>query len=306
MTALLGQYDVIVLDDLSTTSDIEGRTFVGDDFTGAGSANLAIALAVPASDSSFVVVDDIVAGSPLNLNAGSLRIGGTSNGRIVNYNGGGSLIADPSLSVEPNATILKNASQTIAGYASNNTATIPSGQPGALKFTVTSTNACGVAVFDVPGSVFSNGNVQQIELDPGSASTIVINVSGTSINWTTGNMVSQFTSTFWRARVLWNFHQATSINFNSRNMMGAVLAPLANVSTTGNIDGSIAANSLTTSSEVHLPTFVGNPECTSPTPTPKPTASPTPTPKPTASPTPTPKPTASPTPKPTASPAPTP
>ena len=268
MTTLMGHYDVIVLDDLGTTSDIEGRAFVGDDFVSSGSANLAIHLAVPSNDSTFVVVDDIVAGSPLNLNAGSLRIGGTSNGRVVNYNGGGSLIADPSLSVEPNATILKNASLAIAGYASNNVAIIPSPQPGALKFNVTSTDACGVAVFDIPGSVFSNGNVQQIELSPGSASTIVINVSGASINWTQGNMVSQFTSATWRARVLWNFHQATSINFNSRNMMGAVLAPLANVSTTANIDGSIAANSLTTSAEVHLPNFVGNPECVGPTPTP--------------------------------------
>ena len=324
MTSLLGQYDVIVLDDLSTSSDVEGRTFVGDDVTGTGSANFAIALAVPSSDSTLVVVDDVVAGNPLNLNAGSLRIGGTTNGRIVNYNGGGSLIADPSLSVEPNATILKNASQTIAGYASNNTVTIPSGQPGPLKFKVTSTDACGVAVFDVPASVFSNSNVQQIELDPGSASTIVINVSGTSVNWTSGNMVSQFTSAFWRARVLWNFHQATSIAFGSHNMMGAVLAPLANVTTSANVDGSIAANSLTTSSEVHLPTFVGNPQCASPTPTPvatptpKPTASPTPvvtpTPKPTASPTPTATPTSTPaatptataTPTPTASPTPTP
>ena len=306
MTALLGQYDVIVLDDLSTTSDIEGRTFVGDDFTGTGSANLAIAIAVPSSDSTFVVVDDVVAGSPLNLNAGSLRIGGTSNGRTVNYNGGGALIADPSLNVEPNATILKNASLTIAGYASNNTATIPSGQPGPLKFKVTSTDACGVAVFDVPASVFSNGNVQQIELDPGSASTIVINVSGSSVSWTSGNMVSQFTSAFWRARVLWNFHQATSIAFNSRNMMGAVLAPLADVTASGNIDGSIAADSLVTSSEVHLPNFVGNPECVSPTPTPKPTATPSPTPKPTATPTPKPTATPSPTPKPTATPTPTP
>ena len=308
MTALLGQYDVIVLDDLSTTSDIEGRTFVGDDFTGTGSANLAIAIAVPSSDSTFVVVDDVVAGSPLNLNAGSLRIGGTSNGRTVNYNGGGALIADPSLNVEPNATILKNASLTIAGYASNNTATIPSGQPGPLKFKVTSTDACGVAVFDVPASVFSNGNVQQIELDPGSASTIVINVSGSSVSWTSGNMVSQFTSAFWRARVLWNFHQATSIAFNSRNMMGAVLAPLADVTASGNIDGSIAADSLVTSSEVHLPNFVGNPECVSPTPTPKPTATPSPTPKPTATPTPTPMatPTSSPTPTPTGTPTPTP
>src|SRR5262249_31932976 len=160
---------------------------------------------------------------------------------IINYNGGGSLISDPSLSVEPNATILKDASTTIAGYAANNSPTIPSGQPGPLKFTVTQTDACGAAVFSIAGSLPPHGTVQQIELDPGSAQTIVINVSGTSINWSSGNMVSQFTDTFWRARVLWNFYEATSIQFNSRDMMGAVLAPLANITTSANIDGSVVA-----------------------------------------------------------------
>ena len=126
--SLMGSYDVIVLDDLSTSSDIEGRTFVGDDIISTGSANFAIHLATPATESTLVVVDDIVSGNPLNLNAGSLRIGGTSNGRVVNYNGGGALIADPSLNVEPNATILKDGSTTIAGYAPNNTATVPSGR----------------------------------------------------------------------------------------------------------------------------------------------------------------------------------
>lgn len=43
------------------------------------------------SEAMLVVVHDIVAGNPLNLNAGSLRIGGTSNGRKINYNGGGAV-----------------------------------------------------------------------------------------------------------------------------------------------------------------------------------------------------------------------
>jgi choice-of-anchor A domain-containing protein len=308
--ALMGHYDLIVLGDLSTSSDVEGRTWVGDDIVSSSSANFAIHLATPPGESTLVVVDDIVAGSPLSLQAGSLRIGGTTNGRIVNYNGGGGLIADPSL--DPAATIatLTNASATLADIPANNAATIPSGQPGPLRFTVSAIDACGVAVFNVSAAdVFSNPNVQQIELQPGSASTILINVSGASVNWNQGNMVSSFTDIGWRARVLWNFHQATSIQLNSRNFMGALLAPLASVTTTGNLDGSVAVQNLMTSAEVHLPTFAGDPQCVTPTPTPTPapTATPTPTPAPTATPTPTPAPTATPTPTPapTATPTPT-
>src|SRR4051812_32600779 len=40
MTAMK-QYDLITLGNLSTSSDVEGRTFVGNSFTGANSANFA-------------------------------------------------------------------------------------------------------------------------------------------------------------------------------------------------------------------------------------------------------------------------
>ncbi len=299
--ALLGHYGVITLDDLASSSDIEGRIFVGDDYVGTSSATLLSALVTPPSETTWVVVGDIVPGSPLSLNSGSLRIRGTTNGRVINFNGGGSLIPDPSLTVGPTATTLLDASATLASLPANNAATIPTDQAGPLRFVVTSTDACGVAVFDVSAQdVFTNGKVQQIELEPNGASTILINVSGSSVSWTTGNMVGNFTSTFWRARVLWNFHEATSISLGSRNLMGALLAPLANVIASGNIDGSVAVRSLKTSAEVHLPTFAGDVGCVVPTPTP--TGAPTPTP----SAVPTPTPTAAPTPTPTVAPTPTP
>ncbi|HEY8516182.1 MAG TPA: choice-of-anchor A family protein [Candidatus Binatia bacterium] len=304
----LKHYSVIVLDDLSTSSDVEGRTFVGDDIVSTSSANFAIAISTTTGDGTLVVVDDIVAGSPLNLNAGSLRIGGTTNGRVVNYNGGGSLIPDPSLSVAPVIATLTAGSAALAAIPANNVATIPAGQPGPLRFTVTSTDECGVAVFNVSAAeVFGNPSVQQIELDPNGASTILINVSGTSVNWSHGNMVGSFTNTHWRARVLWNFHEATSLQLGSRNIMGAVLAPYAAVTTSANIDGSIAASSLTTTAEVHLPTFVGE-VCGGPTPTPTATPTPTPivTPTPTPVVTPTPTPVVTPTPTPVVTPTPTP
>jgi hypothetical protein len=50
--ALLSHYSVIALDDLSTTSDVEGRTFVGDDVVSTSSATFAIAIAPPPAEST--------------------------------------------------------------------------------------------------------------------------------------------------------------------------------------------------------------------------------------------------------------
>lgn len=60
-----------------------------------------------------------------------------------------------------------------------------------------------------------------------------------------------------RDNIIWNFYEATTVNFGSRNMMGQVIAPYAHVTSQGNIDGSIFARSLTTTGEVHLPGYNG-------------------------------------------------
>ncbi|MBX3015872.1 MAG: choice-of-anchor A family protein, partial [Caldilineaceae bacterium] len=82
-------------------------------------------------------------------------------------------------------------------------------------------------------------------------------VAGTSVNWNDGNKVSRFTESTWRQQVIWNFYEATTIELGSRNFMGALLAPLATVKASGNIDGSAAVRSLSTTAELHQPEFSG-------------------------------------------------
>ncbi len=252
----MGRYSLIVLNNLSTSSDVENRTFVGGSLVSTSSANFAINTnGVAASEAMLVVAGDIVAGNPINLNAGSLRLKGSSNGRIINYNGGGSLIADPSLSNGPITSKLQEASAELASQVANNGVTIAG---NAAKFQVTETTDDGVAIFQVAGADLFGGAIAQIELIPGGASTIVINVTGGSINWVGGNMVGSFNSTNWRSNIIWNFPQATTINMGSYNFMGALLAPYAAVTAAGNLDGAVAVSSLTTTAEVHQPTFSGD------------------------------------------------
>lgn len=257
----MSRYSLIVLDDLTTSSFVESRTFVGGSLISTASASFGVNVnGISANDAILSVVHDIVAGDPLNLNAGSLRLGGSNNGRAVNFNGGGSLMSDTFLSDGPITSLLQSATAQLAAATADNGVVLPVGQPGAAKFQVTTTPAGGVAVFQVSSAeLFSNGLVQQMELYPGNAGAIVINVTGATIDWSgAGDLVGDFTNSLWRSRVIWNFPQATSINLGYHNMMGAVLAPYAAVTTAANLDGSVAVRALTTSAEIHQPTFVGD------------------------------------------------
>lgn len=251
-------YNAIIFNDLKTTSDIEGRTFVGHNFTGTNSANFGIHLknTTSATDRTLVIGNDLASGNPLNLQRGSLYIGGSSNGRIVNYNGGGSKIADAAI-MDDLAEIQDYAigqSLAMQSLVADSTVSLPGSQPGPTKFFATA-GADGLAVFNVNAAdIFSNPKGQQFELIPDAFTTqVVINVGGTTVNWTQGNMVGAFTQDYWQGHLLWNFYEAETINFNSFNMHGAVLAPNASITTSANIDGLVVADNLTTSAEVHLP-----------------------------------------------------
>lgn len=259
----LSDYGVVVSGNLSTNSDIEGRTIVGGDITSKSSANFGIKLKnkVPKKDLVLRVQGNVVAGSPLQLNAGSLELGGSLNGRIVNYNGGGSLVSNPKADYREIFSDLTLASQNLATYGANSEALLIAngpGQPGPFRMTA-SPDSSGLAVFSINAqNLFGNKLAQQIELITKGASDILINVAGKSVNWTAGNMVGDLTKEYWRERVVWNFYEATSVDFGSKNMMGQVLAPYASVTASGNIDGSIFAKNLTTTSEVHFPGYNGS------------------------------------------------
>lgn len=255
----LNSYSVITRGDFFTTSDVEGRTIVGGNFTSSTSSTFGSEFQgkVPASDKTLRIAGNISNGNPISLNAGSLELGGSDNGRIIDYNGGGSLISNPGVNYSAILDQLSLASQALAAKSANIFSSAPSGQPGPFNIIATpDTN--GVAVLLVNGSsLFNNEMVQQINLSFDGASEILINVSGNSIDWLHGNLTGSFTDRNFRDNIVWNFYEATSIDFGSKNMMGQVLAPLASITAHGNIDGSIFANSFTTTAEVHLPGYEG-------------------------------------------------
>lgn len=253
-------YNVIVFGDLNTNSDIEGRTFVGGNFTGTNSATLGSRLQnkVDKSDRAFVVGNDIVAGNPIQLQGGSLYIDGSLNGRSIQPNTT-PVVADHTIDAATASirAYSEAQSQSLMSMASDSIVTFPSqsGQPGAVKFFATG-GSDGLAVFNVSAfDIFNNNKVQQMELILDVNTTdVLINVTG-NVNWVGGaNMVGNFTSNYWQAHTLWNFYDATEVKLNSHQFNGGILAPKAEVSIGGgSIDGIVVANKLTATAEVHLP-----------------------------------------------------
>lgn len=254
--SVLNDWNLVVTGNLTSNSEVEGRAFIGGNLGGPAS-NYAIKL----QPSQWLGQDTLVVGgninaTNINIKAGNVRVGGSVNGN-VNFNGGGSLFQDPSVA-SMGSTIAAELQAASAGYlslAANSVAQIPSGQPGQVRFNATPVN--GLAVFNVQGSsVFSNPLTQSIDLSAAGASAIVINVSGTSINFNSGNFVGGWNTAFARANVIWNFYEATSISLD-RAFNGAILAPKAHLSNSTNIDGSVFVSSFAQSGEVHLPTYTG-------------------------------------------------
>jgi len=202
-----------------------------------------------------VVGGNLSAGN-VQMQAGNLRLGGTRSGN-VNFNGGGHQINDPSapLLVQAARTEMLALSSVLHGMTATGTVNLPAGQPAGVTFNAVP-NAQGVAVFNVSGSaLLSSSLVQQIDLQFGSATSVIINVSGTTVNYNGGNMVGGMNATN-ASRILWNFYEATTVSVD-RQLFGAVLAPLAHLSNSTTIVGSTVASSFTQRGEVHVPTYVG-------------------------------------------------
>jgi hypothetical protein len=275
------------LGNLSTSSDVENRTIICGSLVSSSSANFGIHIvsnSISAASYSLELNGQIVPGNAIQVNAESFgvgtnpthtivangNVGYTLDGRTVNMNGGNQ---GATINVEANLTAkctsltndLLTLSSNLAALSntSGNNITIPTSQSGPLNFYVNNADVNGMAVFNLVGNtVLNNPLVQQIEIIVGTSVTnslqlVVINLSGTSISFSQGNLVGTWLTSVstGRSHTIWNLPQATSLTINS-NWMGALLAPYAVVTASVNIDGATAVLSLTTTAELHDPPII--------------------------------------------------
>jgi choice-of-anchor A domain-containing protein len=271
----LRTWNLVVLGDLTSSSEVEGRTFVGGNLNG-NSSNYQIGNPAPNSLGipGLTVVGD-VNGSTKNLNNGSgaviggnvnsgfnlngaaqtVKVGGTISNTNVNQNTvqSGLSASDPSFSVnlQQQGSLLKSSltdlSKTLGGLDANSNLVI-SGNRGTFNAVP---NADGVAVFNI--SAADLDKIGEIQFNLNGADTAIVNVTGANVtlndNFLGGTQGLG-------EHVIWNFPDATTLNATTA-WGGSVLAPTA-AATTGNyIQGSAVFGSLTQNGEFHLGTYTG-------------------------------------------------
>ncbi|MDZ4375021.1 MAG: choice-of-anchor A family protein [Phenylobacterium sp.] len=113
-------------------------------------------------------------------------------------------------------------------------------------------NGAGFALFDINASLLSSNELNFNVF--GSPMPILVNVRGTSATWNM-NAVGGYNDDL-NPWIIWNFVDAIDIDIN-REMHGSILAPLATVSNSGRIEGTLVAAAFEQGAQVHLGTFKG-------------------------------------------------
>lgn len=272
----LKTYNLVVLGDLTSTSEVEGRTFVGGNLGGTAS-NYLISSSVPASNFTVpgLTVVGSVTSSNINLNnSAGASIGGNVGG-TVNLNGtqtvniGGNYtpvnvngstvntqlgVSNPgfvqNLQQYGSAmgTSMTGLSYTLGQQAANSTVAIAN---NTATFNA-QPDASGTAVFNLTSAQLDQ--VGQIQFNLNGADTVIVNVSGSTINLNDnflGN-ASQLGK-----NVIWNFTDATALTLTTA-WHGSVLAPKAAAHTYNYVEGSAVFGSLIQDGEFHIGTYAGS------------------------------------------------
>ncbi len=285
--SLLTSWNLVTTGNLYAAHDAQGAVRVGGNLyvqnTFEAAANQGAA-----SGPSLVVGGNVTTGNSngqtVKVNHGDAEIGGAVDGGTTNKNQNGQQIVsaqngavtfNPALAgigaadhaeLLADSTAFKNMAPTTGA-----TFTFPSssGQDGPATFNLTS--GTGNVVLDIDASdLFGNSKVQQIGLNLNGhtfadGQSLIINVSsGESLTFAKSfNFVDDFTSQTVLPYIIWNFHDATTINLNNSNFSGALLAPNATLLNNNTIQGSVFVQNFGENSsngmkaEVHTPLYQG-------------------------------------------------
>ncbi|MBB3911028.1 choice-of-anchor A family protein [Sphingomonas desiccabilis] len=278
----LKEWNLIVLGDLTSSSEVEGRTFVGGNLDG-NSSNYQIKTPPPSSyDTPGLIVVGDVTGGAKNLNNGSGAVVGGNVNSGFNLNGApqtvqvGGSIANTNVNqntvnsgLASNAGFLEGLQQQKSLLTSGMTDLSQGMTKLEANSTVTFANnratfnakpdAKGVAVFNLTADDLNR--IGEIQFNLNGADTAIVNVSGANImlndNFLGGTQGLG-------EHVIWNFADAKNLSLTTA-WGGSVLAPGAAANTGNYIQGSAVFGSLVQNGEFHLGTYTGGYTPTTPT-----------------------------------------
>lgn len=271
MASPLSDFNLIALNDVTGDSEVEGRAFIGGDLSGPTKnfVTLSAGLSSPVSTAGLATGDGLIINGQLlgdaNVNNGAnTRVRTADAGATVNSNGGGS-VTYLDAGVAGIATQVTAAVATADGYLAGLTAdsTVDDSDFNNLVFNA-APGPDGVAVFDLTPSLFTARNGTYDLAGDLSADLFVIRVAGTGLS--ASNALNpnsnEFNDPSFQSRVVFYFPDATTLDLNA--LGGSVVAPLADLTLSTAVEGTVVANNVLLNGEVHLPTLDGHlPEPTS-------------------------------------------
>lgn len=254
----LGDYNALFFGNFNSSgSDTEGRLAVGGNATlNSYDVGLKRSAAVPSDSSSR---NTLLVGGDLSWNqggggqvhGGDVRVGGTSSLANVSIPDGslvqGGIAANYFSSAQSS---YRSLSTQLAGLGNTAGSTVTYAYGG---ITLSGTNS-NLSVFNVDGNYLNSANT--LNISGAANSTVLINVSGTADQM---KYMGINLSGVDKQHVLFNFANATSLNFDGVGINGSILAPNADI-TSGyhNFDGQIIANSFTGHGQINNFAFQGN------------------------------------------------
>lgn len=252
---LVTRFNAVTYGNFATGHDVEGPVIVGGNLSGNGTFfNLGIPLGVTLNGFGSVNVYGSAAGASYNANGLAVRVGAASGG---SFSGASSITYNASFptTAASNWSLITALSSGLANLApTTSAASLPAAGSNNAVITATPATVNGianVAVIDISASLL--GSYPSLSVNPNGASTVIINVQGNysaQPNWQNGAA--------WRGNVIWNFENATSLNFGATGIQGTVLAPLAAVTNNNPIDGGLFALSYNGNGELHYKPFTGS------------------------------------------------
>jgi choice-of-anchor A domain-containing protein len=242
----LADFNAIIYTNATTSSDIEGASVIGGNFSGATVYNNPTdggSVTQPAGFGALTVYGNQTGNTNIN-NGGSAYVGGSH--QTINFNGGGGFYTAPPSTIADFQTSLNALSTQLAGLTA--TSTLPTAQNNE-QITATP-GANGIAVFNITAAQLSQ--IPSYVMNLNGSSSVIINVSGSSVTFN-ANDESGITGA---SNVIWNFYQATTVNLQTQ-IAGTILATGATVTNGNQIDGTLVANAFNGQGELHSYGFTG-------------------------------------------------
>lgn len=271
----LSEWNLIVLGNLSSSSEVEGRTFVGGNLTGNSSNYNTAPVAASSNAQPGLTVVGNVNGGTKNLNNGSgaiiggnvnsgfnlngtpqtVQVGGSIANTNVNQNtvNSGLAASNPGFlqGLQQDKSLLTTSMINLSHEMSTLAATSQLEISGNRGTFTAQPGADGMAVFNITSDQLNS--IGEIQFNLNGAETVIVNVSGNKINLN-DNFLGGTNGL--GEKVIWNFPDAQNLSLTTA-WGGSVLAPNANASTSNAINGSAVFGNLNQDGKMQAGTYQG-------------------------------------------------